>query len=105
MSGRPLVGLAFALLFAAAVAVGLVAAYANEEPLTWVDIDAHYRAGADLSDAPYDDALCEAMAQMLALNPNAYFVWDDPTTRRSRDREALQPEYARHCRASAGAAE
>lgn len=89
---------AYALLFAAVIALGVYAAHIGEAAPNWRDIDAHYAqlGGADESDARYDAALCDAFAHSLRLNKNA-FARHPTITSGAQSRIYLADEYARHC--------
>ena len=89
---------AYALLFAAVIALGGYAAHIGEAAPNWRDIDAHYAqlGGADESDARYDAALCDAFAHSLRLNKNA-FARHPTITSGAQSRIYLADEYARHC--------
>ncbi len=90
--------LGFAALFAAALVIGVYAAYAGTPSVTWREIDAHYAAvgGPDESDAQYEPRFCSALANSLRLNANAYAR--HPTIATGRDsRIPLSEEFERHC--------
>jgi len=90
--------LGFAALFAAALAIGLYAAYAGTPSVTWREIDAHYAemGGPDESGTPYEPRFCAALANSLRLNANAYARHPTIATGRA-SRIPLAEEFERHC--------